>query len=314
MRSRILFIGGSTASGKSALALEIAERAGARIVNADAQQLYRDLSILTARPDAAELARAEHQLYGVLPPEAASSAGWWLERVVPLLEEAERQACPVILVGGTGLYMKSLLRGLAPVPPVPEELRRRLRALDLPTPELHRMLAARDPRMAARLRPGDRQRILRALEVVEATGRSLATLQEETRPPLDLAGRMRGVALLPPRDLLEARIARRIDAMLAAGALDELRALRAERPELGRLPIARVHGCREFLACLEGRATREEARQRTILVTRQYAKRQRTFFRHQLPDFAPREEVGEKLVDLARKLAGWLQGTDSTSY
>ncbi len=314
VRSRVLFIGGSTASGKSALALRIAERTGARIVNADAQQLYRDLPILTARPDAGDLARAEHRLYGVLPPEAASSAGWWLEEVVPLLAEADRLGRPVILVGGTGLYMKCLLHGLAPVPPVPEEVRRRLRALDLPTPELHHMLAARDPRMAARLRPGDRQRILRALEVFEATGRSLAAFQEETRPPLELAGRVRGLALLPPRDLLGIRIARRIDAMLAAGALDELATLRAGRPELARLPIARVHGCREFLACLEGRASREEARLRTILVTRRYAKRQHTFFRHQLPDFALREEVGETLTDLARELAAWLKGADGTSY
>lgn len=314
MASRILFIGGATASGKSALAVGIAERTGALVVNADAQQLYRDLPILTARPDAAEQARAEHRLYGVLPPEAATSAGRWLELVLPVLREAEREARPVVIVGGTGLYMKCLLEGLAPVPPIPPEIRDRLRALPVPAPELHRMLAARDPVMAARLRPGDRQRILRALEVIEATGRSLAELQRDTRPPLDLAGRTRGVALLPPRSRLEARIARRLDAMLAAGMLEELAALRERRPDLARLPIARVHGCREFLAHLEGRVSRERARLRTIEVTRQYAKRQRTFFRRQLHGFLLLEEIGETLDPRARALAAWLAGEDGASY
>ncbi len=219
-----------------------------------------------------------------------------------------------MIVGGTGLYMKCLLKGLAPVPPIPPEIRDRLRALPVPAPELHRMLAARDPVMAARLRPGDRQRILRALEVIEATGRSLAELQRDTRPPLDLAGRTRGVALLPPRSRLEARIARRLDAMLAAGMLEELAALRERRPDLARLPIARVHGCREFLAHLEGRVSRERARLRTIEVTRQYAKRQRTFFRRQLHGFLLLEEIGETLDPRARALAAWLAGEDGASY
>ncbi len=308
MASRILFIGGTTASGKSALALRIAEATGALVVNADAQQLYRDLSIFTARPTAEEERRAEHRLYGLLPPDRPTSAGWWLERLLPVLAEAEEHDRPVILVGGTGLYMKCLLEGLAPVPPVPEAIRRRLRALDLPSSELHRLLAARDPVTAARLRSGDRQRILRALEVIEATGRPLAEWQAETRPPLDLRGRTRGVALLPPRGPLTARIARRVDAMLAAGALEELAVLARHRPDLARLPLARVHGCREFLSHLEGKVTLEEARSRTIEVTRRYAKRQRTFFRHQLGGFRRLEEVGEGAEEIARELVAWLAG------
>ncbi len=311
--SRILFIGGTTASGKSALALAIAERTGAMVINADAQQLYRDLAILTARPDAAEEARAEHRLYGILPPDAASSAGWWLERVLPVLEEAESRSLPVILVGGTGFYMKALLEGLAPVPPIPPEIRHRLRALDLPAPELHRRLEARDPVTAARLRPRDRQRILRALEVVEATGRPLAAWQSETRPRIDLAGRVRGVALLPAREDVQERILRRLDAMLAAGALEELAALARERPDLATLPIARVHGCREFLAHLAGRVTLEEARRRTVEVTRRYAKRQRTFFRHQFAGFTLLEELGETAERRADALGRWLGGRDGAS-
>ncbi|HFD16389.1 MAG TPA: tRNA (adenosine(37)-N6)-dimethylallyltransferase MiaA [Rhodospirillales bacterium] len=313
MVSRILFIGGTTASGKSELAVAVARRAGALVVNADAQQLYRDLPILTARPGPAEEARAEHRLYGLLPPEAATSAGRWLELVLPVLRQAEGEGRPVVLVGGTGLYMKCLLEGLAPIPPIPPEIRAHFRSLALPAPELHRMLAARDPVTAARLRPGDRQRILRALEVLETTGRPLAELQRATVPPLDLGGRVRGIALLPPRERLLERIVRRLDAMLAAGALEELAALHARRPELEELPIARVHGCREFLAFLAGRATREWARQRTIEVTRRYAKRQRTFFRHQLPAFALHEATGASLPDLARELGDWLLGRDGAS-
>ena len=303
----ILLIGGTTASGKSALALRVAELTGGIVVNADAQQLYRDLPILTAQPDAGERARAPHRLYGILPPEAETTVGLWLELLAPVFEEARRTARALVLVGGTGMYLKCLLRGLAPVPAVPEPVRRKVRALDLPTPELHARLRARDPEMAARLRPSDRQRILRALEVVEATGRSLAEYLRKTRPPLPLPGPMRAVALLPPRAELARRIERRIEAMLEAGLLDELRRLARARPDLRALPIARVHGCRELLDHLEGRVSLEAATARIATVTRQYAKRQSTFFRHQLPEFAPVSGFGDELGDLARTLASWIE-------
>lgn len=304
----VLLLGGTTASGKTALSLQLAAATGAVVVNADAQQLYRDLPILTARPTPEEEAWAEHRLFGILGPEEETTAGRWLELVLPVLEEAGARGVPVILVGGTGLYMLRLLSGLAPVPPVPEDVRRRWREDPRPAPELHAELARRDPATAARLRPNDRQRILRALEVIEGTGRPLRDWQRETRPPVAFA-RLRGIALLPPRDRLWARIERRLDAMLRAGVLEEIRALAARIPHLRRLPLARLHGLREFLDHLEGRTTLEGARERTVIVTRQYAKRQSTFFRHQLPVCTPVEAFGEAVPQaVVEELRAFLEG------
>ncbi len=305
----VLLLGGTTASGKTALSLELAAGSRAMVVNADAQQLYRDLPTLTARPTPAEEARAEHRLFGVLAPDVATTAGLWLTQVLPVLREASARGRPVVLVGGTGLYMLALLEGLAPVPPVPEAIRRRWRADPRPSPALHAELARRDPAMAARLAPGDRQRILRALEVVEATGRSLASFWPATRPPVVFARGWHGIALLPPRDALARRIARRVEVMLAAGVLEEIRQLAAAWPGLRSLPIARLHGLREFLDHLEGRCSLEDAAARTVLVTRRYAKRQRTFFRHRLGRFEPVAAFGEELppAQLAR-LVAWLRG------
>lgn len=307
----ILLIGGATASGKSELALRFAEATGALVVNADAQQLYRDLPVLTARPGAADLARAEHRLYGLLGPDVATSAGAWLGWLEPVLAEAERDRRPVCLVGGTGLYMKALLEGLAPVPPVPEAIRRRLRADPRPTVVLHAELRDRDPAMAARLRPGDRQRILRALEVVEATGRSLLDHRAMTRPPFDLRGPVLGIALLPPRARLRRRIGERFAAMLRAGVAEEVARLAARRPDLDGLPIARVHGCRELLRAVRGEWTLARAALRTIAVTRQYAKRQSTFFRRQLPGFRILETFGEEVADRVTELAAALAARPS---
>lgn len=302
----ILLIGGTTASGKSELALRFAERTGALVVNADAQQLYRDLPILTAAPGPADLARAEHRLYRILGPDAATSAGDWLERLRPVLAEAEARGRPVCLVGGTGLYMKALLEGLAPVPPVPAAIREELRNCRLDTAALYARLAARDPAMAARLRPGDRQRILRALEVVEATGRSLLEFRRATRPAFDLRGPVFGVALLPPRQPLRRRIAARFARMLEAGVLDEVRDLAGRVPHLDTLPIARLHGARELLRVLRAEWRLPEAAARIVTVTARYAKRQRTFFRTQLPGFRPIEAFGEELGDPAEAFAAEL--------
>lgn len=298
----MMLIGGTTASGKSALALRFAEATNALVVNADAQQLYRDLPVLTARPSAGDLARAAHRLYGMLGPEVATSAGAWLRWLEPVISEAERDRRPLCLVGGTGLYMKALLEGLAPVPPIPEAIERRLRSDPRPTPALYAELCLRDPAMAARLRPNDRQRILRALAVVEATGRSLLELQALTQPAFDLRGPVVGIALLPPRDRLWQRISERFAMMLRCGVLEEVKALAERLPQLETLPIARVHGCRELLRAVRGEWRLEQATERTIIVTRQYAKRQSTFFRRQLTSFVIYQSFGEELADRLEEL------------
>lgn len=291
-------IGGTTASGKSALATALAERFGAVIVNADSQQLFADLPILTARPTPEEEARLPHRLYGVLGPTEQPSAGRWLGMVVPLLEQLGRDGQPAILVGGSGLYLHALLHGLAAIPPVPAELRARLReaSRDLPSAALHARLAALDPLTAARLRPSDRQRILRALEVLEATGRPLAAWQEGPRRPPIRPRALLAVALLPPAAVTGPRIERRLEAQLEAGALAEVAELARREPGLDALPIARVHGCRELLAVHEGRLDLEAARVRIAAQVRAYAKRQRTWFRHQLPELEPLPATGEEAL------------------
>lgn len=303
----LLVLGGTTASGKSALAAALAERFGAVIVNADSQQLFADLPILTARPTPEEEARLPHRLYGVLGPAEQPSAGRWLGMVVPLLEQLAREERPAILVGGSGLYLHALLHGLSVIPPVPAELRARLleASRDIPSAELHARLAARDPLTAARLRPSDRQRILRALEVLEATGRPLAAWQKGPRRPRVRAKALLGIALLPPGAVTGPRIERRLKAQLEAGALAELVELARREPGLEALPIARVHGCRELLAVHRGRLDPAEARARIAAQVRAYAKRQRTWFRHQLPELEPLPATGEEALtaDLAERAA-----------
>lgn len=290
-------IGGTTASGKSALALQLARRTGGIVINADSQQLFRDLPTLTARPGPAELAAAPHRLYGLLGPEEQPSAGRWLDLVLDLLRRATPEGAPLILVGGTGFYLHALLHGLSPAPRVPRELRARLDEewAVRPTSELHAALAARDPAMADRLRPSDRQRLLRALEVLEATGRSLLEWQSAPRERLAFRLPPHGVALVPSAVTVARRIAARLDAMLAEGALEEVAALAERLPELDRLPVVKVHGCRDLLAYLQGRQDLTLTRERIAAQIRQYAKRQRTFLRHQLTELQIHEGPGEAL-------------------
>lgn len=307
----LIVLGGTTASGKSALAAALAERFAAVIVNADSQQLFADLPILTARPTADDEARLPHRLYGVLGPAEQPSAGRWLGMVVPLLERLGRAGRPAILVGGSGLYLHALLHGLAAIPPVPADLRARLweASRDLPSAALHAQLAKRDPLTAARLRPSDRQRILRALEVLEATGRPLALWQAEPHPPAVRPAAFLGVALLPPSAVTGPRIERRLEAQLAAGALAEVGALARREPDLAALPIARVHGCRELLAVQAGQLDLEVARMRIAAQVRAYAKRQRTWFRHQLRELEPCAATGEEAAlraGLVERVAGLL--------
>jgi tRNA dimethylallyltransferase len=262
--------------------MRVAERIGGIVVNADSQQLYADLPILSARPTAEDEARVPHRLYGLLRPDEQASVGRWLGLIEPLLARPE----PLIVTGGSGLYIEALLKGIAPTPPVDAALRARLQdeAEGVPTPTLHARLAAVDPLMAARLRPSDRQRVLRALEVIEATGRSLAEWQTLPRQRLSTPPLAGGVALLPPSALVNPRIAARLKDQLALGAATEVANLLRSCPALPDLPIGKLHGCRELIAVGEGRLQLRDAEASITAQVRQYAKRQRTFFRHRLPE------------------------------
>lgn len=282
-RPKVILIAGPTASGKSTLALGLAERGGGVIVNADSMQVYRDLRVLTARPTAAEEARAPHVLYGHVDAKENYSVGRWLGDAARVLGGAEAAGRLAIVVGGTGLYFKALMKGLSAIPPVPDEVRAKVRgeteAAD--TAALHARLAAADPLTAGKLRASDRQRILRALEVLAATGRPLAEWQEGGGNPLLPAGTP-AVFLSVPREVLHARIDARFDAMLKAGALDEVRAL-ANRGLDWRLPVMKAHGVPWLQRYLADDISLADAVQRGKGDTRRYAKRQETFFRHQLP-------------------------------
>lgn len=304
----VVVIGGSTASGKSTLALRVAAATGGVIVNADSQQLFADLPTLTARPTPEDEAAAPHRLYGVLAADEAPSAGRWLARVETVLRELRVTARLPIVTGGSALYLDALLHGLAELPPVPPELRARLRreAAEVSPAAMHRRLAVIDPIMATRLHPGDPQRVLRALEVALATGRSLASWQAAAPRRLELP-RVIGIALLPSAAVCASRIERRLEAMLADGALAEVQALIRERPGWRSLPIAKVHGMRELAARLDGTMAGAEASARITAQVRQFAKRQRTYFRNRLGALQAVDALGEepRLVEmLLRRLAG----------
>lgn len=294
--SVLLVIAGPTASGKSALALRAAEAAGGVIINADSMQLYRDLQIVTARPSAAEEARAPHRLFGILDADEPASVGRWLELAQAAIAEAASARRPAIVVGGTGLYLHALLHGLAPVPDIPEGVRTaaRMRLLEHGLPALRAELAELDPVMAARLRPTDRQRLLRAYEVVVATGRSLAAWQEMPPERVKLPARRFGIALMPPRAPLHRRIEVRLRAMVDSGALEELRSLH-RRGLPADLPLMKAVAVPELLGYVTGGVDLETALERAIVQTRRYAKRQMTWLRHRLPELPPLPAFGESL-------------------
>ncbi|MBO6637320.1 MAG: tRNA (adenosine(37)-N6)-dimethylallyltransferase MiaA [Roseitalea sp.] len=283
MKRTITLIAGPTASGKSTLALDLAARCGGHIVNADSMQVYEGLRVLTARPDAAEMAAAPHHLYGHVAPAIAYSAGAWVRDVRALLERLPADA-PLIFVGGTGLYVRALTEGLSPMPDVPDAIRSALRARLAAegAPALHAELAARDPAGASMLEPGDSQRIVRALEVLEASGRPLADWQAQAAEPVFGADAITERWLVvPDRAALYHRIEARFDAMIDAGALDEVRALRALNLPSDR-PAMKAIGVRELGAVLDGTMDEDKAIARAKTATRQYAKRQMTWFRNQL--------------------------------
>ncbi|MEY9178957.1 tRNA dimethylallyltransferase [Bradyrhizobium sp. USDA 326] len=284
--SKAVLIAGPTASGKSALALELALATGGIVINADSMQVYRDLRIITARPPAADEALVPHRLYGHVDAAVNFSAGAWVSDAAKALDEARAQGRLPVFVGGTGLYFKALTAGLSVVPPIPAEVREDVRErLERNGVEaLHAELARRDLAAAERLNLRDRTRIARALEVIEATGRSLLDWHREGQPPLLPKDSFCALFLAPERDELYARIDARFDAMLGAGALSEVERLAARHLD-PLLPAMKAHGVPALIRHLRGELSLEEAANIGCADTRHYAKRQFTWFRHQLPEF-----------------------------
>lgn len=273
---RPVLIAGPTASGKSALALELAASQGGVIVNADALQVYAGWPLLTAQPTPADLARAPHALYGHLPHDAAYSVGAWLTDVEPYLTGPQRP----IITGGTGLYFHALTHGLAVIPPTPPAIRATADTMSLPA-----LLAPLDPVTRDRIDTQNRARVQRAWEVLQATGRPLSAWQDDTPAPRLPLSATTAIVLRPDPAWLNARIETRFDAMLAAGALDEARAM---LPHWNPAHLSsRAIGAADLIAHLQGRLTLPEARAAAITASRQYAKRQRTWFRNRMQGWTP---------------------------
>jgi tRNA dimethylallyltransferase len=298
-----VLIAGPTASGKSALALALAEKLKGVIVNADSMQVYRDLRIITARPTEQEERRVPHKLYGHVDAAENYSTGRWLKDVASTLDEIHAQRRLPILVGGTGLYFKALTTGLAAVPLIPAQIRRDIRARieNEGAPVLHAELTKVDPATAQRLMPNDRSRIGRALEVFHATGRALSDWHRQgLPPPLDTSKAVK-LFLKTERTVLVNRIQMRFDAMLKARALDEVRAL-ASRNLDPTLPAMKAHGVPWLIRHIRGEISLEQAAEGAVMDTRRYAKRQLTWFRNQLPDW-PWVEPEQAMVVVEKTLA-----------
>ena len=295
---QVALIAGPTASGKSALALALAERTGGVILNADSAQLYRDLPILSAAPSPADRQRAEHRLYGVRDGADPCSAAAWAELARTEIAALHAAGQLPILVGGTGLYLRTLLDGIAPVPPIDPAIRAAVRAAGVA--ENLAALTPLDPCAAARLNPGDSTRIARALEVVRSSGRTLAEWQEQRGGGISGSITLTPLILLPPREWLIERCDRRFAEMVERGALGEVGALldRGLDPDL---PVMRAIGVRELGAVIDGTTTRDQAVAAGQSATRRYAKRQYTWFANQPPPEWPR--WSEALDDTAPALA-----------
>jgi len=286
-RPEAILIAGPTASGKSAAALALANALRGTVINADSMQVYRELGILAASPHDAEITAVPHRLYGTISAAEAYSVGRWLEDAAGSIAEAKAQGRLPILVGGTGLYFKALLEGLSPVPDIPGETRAfwRERSERLGPDGLHRELRSRDPLMAARLHASDPQRVVRALEVIDATGVSLAEWQGREATPVLRSETALKLVIAPERAPLYAKIDARFEAMMAQGALQEVRALLALHLDPG-LPAMRAHGVRELAAYLEGTTTLEDAVAKAKTESRRYAKRQMTWLKKFMDDWA----------------------------
>jgi tRNA dimethylallyltransferase len=300
---RAVLIAGPTASGKSALALALAERMGGVVINTDSMQVYRDLRVITARPTPEEESRAPHLLYGHVDAAENYSTGRWVADAERALAGTRANGRLPIFVGGTGLYFKALTKGLSAMPPVPPEIRAQVRgeAEAASTPDLHAKLVSIDPRTAAGLRTSDRQRVLRALEIFAATGRPLAEWQERPGAPIVESDQAAAVFLSIERKELWRRIDARFDAMMSGGALDEVRALAARKLD-PTLPAMKAHGVPWLMRHLADEISLEEAVLGAKVDTRHYSKRQETWFRHQMKDWtwAAPEQALESLLAAVR--------------
>jgi len=300
---RAVLIAGPTASGKSALALALAEKLGGIVINADSMQVYRDLRIITARPSPEDESKAPHRLYGHVDAAVNYSVGAWCADAAKALAEAWEAGRTPILTGGTGLYFKALTQGLSAVPPTPPQIRDAVRArLDtLGVAAMHAELARRDPAVAARVKPADKMRIGRALEVLESTGRSLTDWHRDGMPAILDPKRTVGVFLTPERPELYRRIDTRFETMLAAGALDEVRALDARGLD-ALLPAMKAHGVPWLRRHLAGEIGVEQASEGAKIDTRRYTKRQATWFRNQMPGWTwvpPERAEAEVLASIS---------------
>ncbi|MBX8826216.1 tRNA (adenosine(37)-N6)-dimethylallyltransferase MiaA [Ochrobactrum sp. SFR4] len=293
-RQKAILIAGPTASGKSALALRLARDCGGYIINSDSMQVYDVLDQLTARPQSDDLQTVPHYLYGHVSPLQLYSTGRWLQEVEALLARPELQGRIPVFTGGTGLYFKALLGGLSDMPQVKDEVRDywRNRMTQDGAPLLHEELQKRDPVMAERLKEGDSQRIVRALEVIDSTGRSLIEWQETKGKALIDPDSAEKLVLIPDRTWLRQRIAERFDLMMQGNAVQEVQALLALQPDAA-LPVMKAIGVREIESWLKGGMSREQAVELSVIATRQYAKRQMTWFRNQFGDDWRRLERAE---------------------
>ena len=294
-----ILIAGPTASGKSALALHLAQALGGAIINTDSMQVYEGLHVLSAAPSDDEQAAAPHYLYGVLDPSIRCSAGRWARMAVEVLSEVAEKGVRPIFVGGTGLYFKALMEGLSAIPEIPEEVRAQAEArkAQAGVAGLFADVAARDPKTAGRLRPTDAQRIQRAWEVLKATGRGLAEWQSRHGEPV-IKGSAARLVLAPPRAWLYERCDQRFDQMLAQGALAEVAALMERRLD-PTLPALKALGVRELAAHLAGELSLEEASEKAKMLTRRYAKRQMTWMRNQMGDWARLDPSQETMNEAA---------------
>lgn len=293
----VVIVAGPTASGKSRLALDVAKALDGTVINADSMQLYRELCILTARPSAEDEAAVPHRLYGVVPASEACSAGRWRARAVTEIERARAAGRLPIVVGGTGLYLKALTQGLAPVPEVPTEVRAEALALHgrLGAEAFHRRVSEVDPDAAARLPAGDTQRLVRAFEVAMHTGRSLSSWLRD--PPIGGRPEMRfsSIILMPRRDGLYDSIGQRFECMIEAGAVDEVEHLMALKLD-ARLPAMKAVGVRELASFVRGDCNLTSACERAKQASRNYAKRQMTWLRHQIrADLTVSAQYSERL-------------------